>query len=389
VRPVDQPRYGLAPEVQFARQQGSGQPLARLGQRRVFQLGFDIGLVLEAVAISPESVSPTDLAAHLPSRGWDEAAIEAALKALVAAGLVRPVSVPAPVAAPPAGGRSRTPGPLALRPDKICRAGRPWAGLARGWLGLVLSLIGLAAQTLAWLTGPGLGPALSLGPLLIVVAALVGVSAVHELAHGVVLTAAGGHPRAIGLTLVHGWPAFYCDIADATRLDRRGQIEVALAGLAWQCQIGLAAVLLVWSGHPVAAPTARLWIGLNLATILFNLLPCFDLDGYLALRAGLGRPDLRRAALAAWRAWLGGRDQARSGDGPGLVLFGALAAIAPTALPLAVLATATAAIWPNRTALAWAIAGGGAMLLGLLGWRQARAQSERPVRPVRTARSSD
>jgi Zn-dependent protease len=239
---------------------------------------------------------------------------------------------------------------------------------------VILSLIGLVAQAMAWLTGPDLGPALGLGPALIVLAGLVGVSAAHELAHGVVLTAAGGHPRAIGLTFVHGWPAFYCDITDATRLDRRGQIEVALAGLALQCQVGLGAVLVVWSGQPTAAATARLWIGLNLATILFNLLPCLNLDGYLALRAGLGRPDLRRAALAAWRAWLGGRDQARSGTaGPGLVFFGALSAIAPALLPGLVLATLIGSLWPGRAAWAWAWAAGATLVWGLLGWKRARA----------------
>jgi putative peptide zinc metalloprotease protein len=379
---VDQPRYRLAPETRLARQQGSGRPLASLGQSRVFRLGDDIGTLLETVADAATAVGPADLAARLPGSNWDEATIAEALHALAGAGLIHPADVPAPVAEPPERGRPRAARPrLWFDPTTVCRALRGWAGALRGWPGAGLAVIGAAAQIVAWLTGPGLAPAFRLGPILIVVAALVAVAASHELAHGVVLQAAGGRSRAIGLTLVHGCPAFYCDVASAARLDRRGQVEVALAGLVWQCQVGAAAALVVWTGWPLAAATARLWIGLNLATVLFNLLPFLDLDGYLALRAGLDRPDLRRAARAAWRGWLRSpRVGPNRSDGAPLVWFGAFSAIGPALLPLPAAAWLSGTIWPGRSVLGLALVGAGALLWGVAGWRRAR----RDPSPVET-----
>ena len=122
----------------------------------------------------------------------------------------------------------------------------------------------------------------------------------HELAHATVLTAAGGRPRRLGIMLFYLVPALFCDVSDSFRLGRRAQVDVAMAGVMFQCQFGavLAPFLLVQGSVGIAVQHFLL---LNLVIVALNRVPFVALDGYFALRASVGVPNLREVAMRAWK----------------------------------------------------------------------------------------
>ncbi len=199
-----------------------------------------------------------------------------------------------------------------LDPDSALRRVRPLtAGLARrGWAAvmvavIVAGLVGLAAQ--ASTVRDLLGRPLPVAAFLIAFAATVIGTALHELAHGLVLSYYGGRPSRIGMMLFYLTPAFFCDVSDGWRLPRsRQRVRVALAGVATQAVIGgLAAAGAIVATAVIGG--GALSDGLYLislssyAAALFNLLPFVKLDGYLALMSHLDVPHLRERSMAEAR----------------------------------------------------------------------------------------
>jgi len=298
---------------------------------RSFTLGVDLADLCRELALGPATVD--DLTGRLASRGWDDTAVRQGIVALVSGGLGQRVGV-----APPRPRRRWSALALALvDPEPLCRRLAWWARALRGGWGLGLTLVGAAGQIalLALLPTSVDEP---YGAALVALALLAIVIVLHEVAHGVVLAAAGGHPRQMGLMLVYFLPAFFCDVSDAIRLPRRAQLETALAGVATQAQVGLLLAPVALLGGP-AVPGVSVFLSLNLITAAANFLPFLPLDGYIALAAYLGRPDLRSRAVAAWRAtWH------RRGGQPGprpwlLVVFGALCQGAPFVVALVIVGT--------------------------------------------------
>ncbi|GGZ11958.1 hypothetical protein CP967_18430 [Streptomyces nitrosporeus] len=212
--------------------------------------------------------------------------------------------------------RVRFAGPLTiqftlLKPERMLRRLTPLirplthrAVLAGAAAVILFGVLALAAS------GPTLGAALSRPmPLWSYAAVMLGVmltTAVHEMAHGAVLTHHGGKPSRMGFMLFYMSPAFFCDVSDGWRLPApRQRVQVALAGIAVQAVAAGAAgitALFVPAGPP--RDTLLLVSLVNYMTCLVNLLPLVKLDGYIALMSHLDISHLREKAMTDARRFL-------------------------------------------------------------------------------------
>ncbi|MDR1152594.1 MAG: M50 family metallopeptidase [Bifidobacteriaceae bacterium] len=301
--------YQLTPGTQLSRDPDTGLPVSTLANSKSFRLGADLGRLSDLVAEQPEPVSPADLLATLGS-DWDADTLERGLTALIEAGIVADgarIRELEAAGVKPSRFAFRPPCSLQwslLDPSSLCRRLRRVAPLLTGKAGLVLSSLGAAFQAFALTRAPL--PAIStleLGEFVLVGLMLMVLVAIHEVAHGVALYAAGGQPRRMGFMLFYLTPAFFCDVSDSWRLGRKARIDVALAGVASQCQVGVVTALPLVAGLPASG--AFVWLTVfNLASAAANLFPLLKLDGYLALMAGVGVPNLRARAIEAWRGTL-------------------------------------------------------------------------------------
>lgn len=192
-----------------------------------------------------------------------------------------------------------------LKPARLLRMLRPLitalvsrAGAIAAAAIAIAGLLAIAASNPA----AGLGQPLTPGVYLAVLGATLGTTAVHELAHGAMLTAFGGSPTRMGVMLFYLTPAFFCDVSDGWRLPhRRQRVLVALAGVAAQVTIaGSAAVL----GLFLNSPGYVVFAVLTYTSGVLNLLPFVKFDGYLALMSHLDLPHLRDRSMSDARRFL-------------------------------------------------------------------------------------
>ena len=91
----------------------------------------------------------------------------------------------------------------------------------------------------------------------------------------------------VGVYLV--WPAFYCDVTDAYRLDRRGRLRTDLGGVYFN---GIFA-LLAGAAYFATGQEALLLVAFVQHTIVLQqLLPLLRFDGYYVLSDLTGVPDI-------------------------------------------------------------------------------------------------
>jgi putative peptide zinc metalloprotease protein len=127
--------------------------------------------------------------------------------------------------------------------------------------------------------------------LLLVLALMVASMFFHELGHAAGASYGGARPGVVGMGLYIVWPAFYTDVTDAYRLDRRGRLRTDLGGIYFN-MVFLVAVLALhmhtgWDFLVVAVILTHL-------EILQQLLPVVRLDGYFIVGDLVGVPDLFR-----------------------------------------------------------------------------------------------
>lgn len=151
---------------------------------------------------------------------------------------------------------------------------------------------------LLWRTGSGLGIAIALAELGLLVA-LFACVVLHELGHALAARRYGVGTRSItlypfgGVAELHGEPP--SGRAEAAIAAAGPAVNLLLAGA-----LALLAPLLAGFGSQ-AAVVGRWLVWINLAVAAFNLIPGFPLDGGRALRGLLSRPlgDLRATVWAA------------------------------------------------------------------------------------------
>lgn len=189
----------------------------------------------------------------------------------------------------------------------------------------------------------------------------------HELGHGVACVRFGGRPVELGLMWRFPLVAPYCKVDDVVSFARsRDRVMTAYAGVYVNLvgQIPLGA--LWWFTdpgswwHDVAAFAA----GLNAMSVVVNLVPVLQLDGYHMLEGALGAFQLQRHTVK-YVGTLGRRTGATAGTGAysrrGQLVYTAYAAVSLAVLVPAVVLVLT--VWFRTLNSLW----GPAVAAGTLG----------------------
>ena len=169
----------------------------------------------------------------------------------------------------------------------------PFAFLFRPWVVLPV-VVGFVA-VVAWVIGVrGVGAGArqlfySPGLMLLTFALTIASASFHEFGHAAACRYSGGRPGAMGCGLYLVWPAFYTDVTDAYRLDRRGRLRTDLGGLYFNAIFALA-TFGAWAVTGVEA--LLLLIPVQVLQMVHQLLPFIRMDGYHILSDLVGVPDL-------------------------------------------------------------------------------------------------
>ena len=156
------------------------------------------------------------------------------------------------------------------------------------------------------------GPAaIDAGTAAVLVVTFLGLTLIHELAHGFACKYFGGEVREMGFMLLYFQPAFYCNVSDAWSFpERRARLWVTAAGSWIQIVVASLAAIMWWAAAPgtliADIGVAAMLVG-GLTTLLTNANPLLPLDGYFALADWLEIPNLRHRAFAHFEWWFKSR----------------------------------------------------------------------------------
>lgn len=124
---------------------------------------------------------------------------------------------------------------------------------------------------------------------LLLIALLLFSTLFHEFGHAAGCSQGGAKPGRIGAGLYFIWPAFFTDITDIYRLNRKNKLKSDFGGIYFNCIYALAIAItyFVTGFEPLL-----LVIALQNISILNQLLPFIRLDGYYIVSDIVGLPDL-------------------------------------------------------------------------------------------------
>jgi len=140
---------------------------------------------------------------------------------------------------------------------------------------------GLASATAQAFSSPGL-------LLLVFVVAMLS-AGWHEFGHAAACKYGGATPSGMGAGLYIVFPAFYTDVTDAYRLNRRGRLRVDFGGLYFNALVAVATTA-VW--FVVRRDALLLLVAMQLLQMARQLSPVIRADGYHILADATGVPDL-------------------------------------------------------------------------------------------------
>jgi multidrug resistance efflux pump len=141
---------------------------------------------------------------------------------------------------------------------------------------------------------------------------LLGVTVVHEFAHGLTCKHFGGQVREMGFMLIYLQPAMYCNVSDAWFFPERSKrLWVTFSGAFVEITIWALAILLWWISDPHSTVNALALLVMATSGVktLFNLNPLIKLDGYYLLSDWLEIPNLRARAFAYLRSRVSGAER--------------------------------------------------------------------------------
>ena len=153
--------------------------------------------------------------------------------------------------------------------------------------------------------------------LVVVLALVVLGTAFHEIGHATAARYGGARPGEIGVGIYVVWPAFYTDVTDAYRLDRRGRLRVDVGGVYFNAVFMLAvgAAYFLTGFEPLLV-----LVVVQHVQALQQLLPFPRLDGYHVLSDLTGVPDLLGRLRPTLRSLVpGGGDDRRARELKGWV----------------------------------------------------------------------
>jgi multidrug resistance efflux pump len=197
----------------------------------------------------------------------------------------------------------------AVDPDRVLGRLAAWVGWCFSPVTLVASVLLVAAALgIAMANGTEVGR--DLGRLyrvdvaLLVWFTLLGVTAVHELAHGLACKRFGGRVHEMGVMLLYFQPALYCNVSDAWLFPERAKrLWVTFAGAYVEIVLWALATV-VWrvtDAHTTPSYLALVVMVTSGVKTLFNLNPLIKLDGYYLLSDYLEIPNLRQRAFGYLR----------------------------------------------------------------------------------------
>jgi putative peptide zinc metalloprotease protein len=128
------------------------------------------------------------------------------------------------------------------------------------------------------------------GLFLPLLAAVVVCAAFHEIGHATACRYGGARPGQMGCGLYLAWPAFYTDVSDAYRLNRRGRLRTDLGGVYFNVVIIVVATGVYLISHSLEVLV--LVVVIEHLEIAHQLLPVIRLDGYYVVSDLTGVPDL-------------------------------------------------------------------------------------------------
>src|SRR5579871_545052 len=125
--------------------------------------------------------------------------------------------------------------------------------------------------------------------LLLVIGLTIAAGAFHELGHATACRYSGGRPGVMGVGIYLMMPAFYTDVSDSYRLNRRGRLRTDLGGVYFNA----IAVLLAGGAYAATGSRALLvFIVLSELEVLYQFLPFVRMDGYYVVADLIGVPNL-------------------------------------------------------------------------------------------------
>jgi len=137
--------------------------------------------------------------------------------------------------------------------------------------------------------------------LLGVIASIVVATAFHEIGHASACRYGGARPGVIGVGIYLVWPAFYCDVTDAYRLNRVGRLRTDLGGVYFN---GIFALLAGATGVATGEEALLLVAFVQHTIMLQQLLPLLRFDGYYVLSDLTGVPDILSRIKPIFRSLL-------------------------------------------------------------------------------------
>jgi putative peptide zinc metalloprotease protein len=142
--------------------------------------------------------------------------------------------------------------------------------------------------------------------LLVVLGVIVLATALHEIGHATAARYGGAKPGVMGAGIYVVWPAFYTDVTDAYRLDRKGRLRTDLGGVYFN-----AIFILATAGVYFATGFEPLLVVILLLhfQMLQQFLPFLRLDGYYVLSDLTGVPDLFARIKPTLKSILPGQDE--------------------------------------------------------------------------------
>jgi putative peptide zinc metalloprotease protein len=120
--------------------------------------------------------------------------------------------------------------------------------------------------------------------------AVVVCAAFHEIGHATACRYGGARPGRMGCGLYLAWPAFYTDVSDTYRLNRRGRLRTDLGGVYFNVIVIVVATGVYLLTHSLEILV--LVIAIQHLEIAHQLLPVIRLDGYYVVSDLTGVPDL-------------------------------------------------------------------------------------------------
>ncbi len=147
--------------------------------------------------------------------------------------------------------------------------------------------------------------------LLMVLGLVVIATALHEIGHATAARYGGAKPGVMGAGIYIVWPAFYTDVTDAYRLNRKGRLRVDLGGVYFNV---LFVLLIAGAYFFTGFEPLLILIIVQHMQIFQQFLPFLRLDGYYILSDLTGVPDMFARLKPTLRSMIPGQEDERAGE---------------------------------------------------------------------------